>query len=98
MLSDREQQRLREIQRQFMSEDPDFVREFDAAPKQPTTQQPNPRAYVICAVSALVFGVLLLLVGSLATALMLAIGAGLIWSAWRPRRARHTPSQTEGKP
>jgi Flp pilus assembly protein TadB len=98
MLSDREQQRLREIQRRFMSEDPDFVREFEAAPKQPTTQQPNPRAYIICAVSALVFGVLLLLAGSLATALMLAIGAGLIWSAWRPRRAPHTPSQTEEKP
>jgi hypothetical protein len=42
--------------------------------------------------------VLLLLAGSLATALMLAIGAGLIWSAWRPRRAPHTPGQTEEKP
>lgn len=91
MLSDREQQRLRDIQRRFMSEDPDFVRKFETAPKQPTTQQPNPGAYTICAVSALALSVLLLLAGSLTTALMLTIAAGLIWSAHR--RGRHPYTQ-----
>jgi Flp pilus assembly protein TadB len=98
MLSDREQQRLREIQRRFISDDPDFVREFEAERTPTTTQRPNPRPYIIFVVSALAFGVLLLLAGSLAAALMLAIGAGLIWSAWRPRPASHTAGKTEEKP
>jgi hypothetical protein len=92
MLSDRERERLREIQRRFMTEDPDFVREFGARPEQPTTEQPTARqpyldGYSICIISAVSLSVLMLLAGSPAVALLLAISAGLISAA--QRRGRH---------
>jgi hypothetical protein len=87
MLSDRDRERLREIQRRFMTEDPDFVREFGARPQQPAARSqpravgPNPDAYTICVVGAISLSVLMLLAGWLVTALVFAIGAGLLSSA-----------------
>ena len=92
MLSDRDRERLREIQRQFMTDDPAFVREFGVRPKQPEADTPHPDVYTICIVSVTALSALMLLTGWLAPALLFAIFAGLIWEAGRPRN--HKPSDS----
>lgn len=84
MLSDRERETLREIQRQFMVEDPELARSFREI------DRPQPRdhlrqAYTVTMVVAMVFGFLVLVAGSPAGALGCGILAGLIWLARRHR-------------
>jgi hypothetical protein len=81
MLSDRDRERLREIQRRFMNEDPAFVREFESRPRQPETETPHPDVYAICIVSVTVLSVLMLLAGSQGLAGMFAFLAGVVWVA-----------------
>ncbi|MGH3367963.1 MAG: DUF3040 domain-containing protein [Nocardioidaceae bacterium] len=86
MLSDRDRERLREIQRRFVTEDPAFVREFEARPQQPEARTPQMDRYAIGLVSVTALSVLTLLAGWLAPALLFACLAGLVWVAQsRPR-------------
>lgn len=77
VLSDREQRTLREVQRQFEAEDPDFTRSFDVGQRHSTYSYQwayaMPRwAYSTAIVVAVTVGVLMLFVGALGPALLLA--------------------------
>jgi|1186.fasta_scaffold450626_1 hypothetical protein len=87
MLSDREQRVLRELEQQFLTDDPDFPRSFD------TRAQRLGRAHAATStrfaiVVALAIGTLMLAAGSLAGALAAGALTGLVWLAWRRSTAR----------
>lgn len=83
MLSDRDRERLREIQRRLVTEDPDFVREFATRPRQPVPRERYPDGVTLCLVGAISLSLLMLLGGWLLAALTLAICAWLISAAQR---------------
>lgn len=91
MLSDREENTLREVQRRLASEDPTFVRSFDDAGQQYSTwslQWPAalPRAaHTAAIVVALAFCVLMLVARAPGTALLFAAVAATIAVAGRRR-------------
>lgn len=77
MLSDRERKTLREVQRQFDAEDPDFSRSFDDGLRHSTYSlqwaYTMPRwAYTTAIVVAVALGVLMLLARAPGTALLFA--------------------------
>ena len=85
MLSDHEQKTLREVERQFILEDPGFARSFDTDAQRPHRDAPDlPRwAYTTLLVVSSTFGLILLVAGSLSGALTFAVVTGLIWAVWR---------------
>lgn len=84
MLSDRERKALREVERQFMAQDPDFIRSFEA-PGQPSTYSVQwvyelPWwAYRIAIGLAVALAFLMILAASPWTAIMFAGLAVLFW-------------------
>lgn len=83
MLSDRERKTLREVQRQFDAEDPDFSRSFDDGLGQSSYSfrwaYPMPRwAYTTAIDVAVALGVLMLLARAPGTALLFAALATMI--------------------
>lgn len=80
MLSDREREALREIQRQVFVDDPDFERSFRAleAPKPPS---PHRWAYRVVVVIAAFLTVAMVVAGSAGGALAFAVVAGAVWLA-----------------
>ncbi|MGQ0716352.1 MAG: DUF3040 domain-containing protein [Pseudonocardiales bacterium] len=85
MLSDHERKTLREVERQFMLEDPGFAQSFDTDAQHLHRDSPGlPRwAYTILLVISSTLGLILLVAGSLSGALTFAVVTGLIWAAWR---------------
>lgn len=80
MLSDHEREALRELERQFTA-DP------DAAPSSPPHHEGRQQlgaSGALMVTTILVFGGIMLLVGSLTGALMFGAVAWLIWWAWLP--------------
>jgi hypothetical protein len=98
VLSDREQQALREVQRHLMAEDPEFARSFDVAGRRDSTYSVQrvysmPRwVYTTAVVVAAALGVLMLVVSGPGTALILAVLATTIFTV---RRRRGAPGRRE---
>jgi Flp pilus assembly protein TadB len=98
VLSDHEQQALREVQRHLMAEDPDFARSFDEAGRQDSTYSVQwvyamPRwVYATAVVVAVALGVLMLVVSGPGTALIVAVLATTIFVI---QRRRGTPGRRE---
>jgi DUF3040 family protein len=82
VLSDREREALREVERQILNEDPEFVRSFDArAQRLPHhTGGPGIKIFVL---AGLLLSALVLAAGSIGGAVAFAVATGLIWLAWR---------------
>ena len=98
VLSDLEQQALREVQHHLMAEDRDFVRSFDEAGRRDSTYSVQrvysmPRwVYTTAVVVAVALGVLMLGVSGPGTALILAVLATTIFVI---QRRRGTPGRRE---
>jgi hypothetical protein len=98
VLSDREQQALREVQRHLTAEDPDFARSFDEAGRKDSTYSVQwayamPRwVYTTAVVVAVALGALMLVVSGPGTALILAVLATTIFKV---RRRRGAPGRRE---
>jgi len=96
VLSDREQDTLRELQRRLVAEDPDFARSFDDVRLRHSTYSLQwayamPRwVYPTAIVAAVALGVLMLLLGAPGTALGFAALATMI-SVVRRRRDQPSP-------
>ncbi|MHA6797675.1 DUF3040 domain-containing protein (plasmid) [Pseudonocardia bannensis] len=82
MLSDHERKALRELERQFMADDPEFPRSFDARAQRLDRKHLGGSATIAIVVAVLLFA-LMLAAGSLGGALAFAAGTGLIWLAWQ---------------
>lgn len=89
MLSDHERKTLKELERQFMTDDPEFPRSFHAHAKRLDRNHRGMPA-TVAIVAAVLLCALMLATGSLGGALAFAAVTGLIWLAWRhpddPRR------------
>ena len=83
MLSDHEWKTLREVELQFLAEDPEFTRWFDTRARQLRRQHADSVSATIAMMAAVLLGGLLLVVGSPGGALAFAATTGLIWLAWR---------------
>jgi Flp pilus assembly protein TadB len=90
VLSDHERKALREVERQFLTEDPRFTRSFEARQTQLTRQSRKPGAGLAVWAAALL-AALVLVAGSLAGALAIAFATSLLWTAWRHSGDRRTP-------
>jgi hypothetical protein len=83
VLSDHEWKTLREVELQFLAEDPEFARSFDTRARQLRRQHADGVSVKIAIVAAVLLGGLMLVVGSPGGALAFAAMTGLIWLAWR---------------
>jgi hypothetical protein len=89
VLDDRDRATLHEIQRQFLAEDPRFVQSFDARTQRLSSSPRRPvdefrRAQTVLMWISAVLGVMLLLTGATAGALLLGVIAAALLIA-RPR-------------
>lgn len=75
MLSNHERRTLREVERDCLAEDPDFVRPFQADEHRPGYRSTATLAMVVAAS----IGSILLIAGSVVGALAFTVSAGLIW-------------------
>ncbi|MHA6783218.1 DUF3040 domain-containing protein [Pseudonocardia saturnea] len=92
MLSDHERKTLREVERRFLTEDPEFARSFHARAQglQRTQDRWGIQTFLVV---GLLLSALMLVTGSLGGAVAFAFATGLIWVAWRfssaaPHRAQ----------
>ena len=97
MLNDHERKSLRELEQRFMAEDPEFTRSFEARQAR-LSRHPRRRGSRIALVAGMLLVGLLLIAGSLAGALVVAVTAGMVWMAWRypdapGRRAQETTGE-----
>jgi hypothetical protein len=82
VLSDRERETLREVERRLLIEDPGFARSFEARAQL----LPHPTgglAIKIFLITGLLLSALVLLAGSPGGAVTFAAATGLAWLAWR---------------
>lgn len=102
MLSDHERETLREVERQFLTEDPGFTRAFEARQTR-MSRRPHRLGARIGLVTSALLTMFLLVAGSLGSALVVAVVTGLIWvvlhhpagTSWRtpwPAREGERPS------
>ncbi|TWF74960.1 DUF3040 family protein [Pseudonocardia hierapolitana] len=99
MLNDRERDTLRGVERQFLAEDPDFVRAFEA--RQTRMSRPGRLGARIAIGAAALLAVFLLVAGSLGGALVVAVATWLTWMGpHQPSRANRRTSwpAREGEP
>ena len=92
MLSDHERKTLREVERQFLAEDPEFTRSFDTRAQRLRRRHLDGVSVKIAIVAAVLLGALMLVAGSPSGALAFAAGdrtdlAGLT-ALQRPVRSR----------
>lgn len=82
MLDDRERNALGELERQLATDDPAFVLTFDRHQERMSGPPRRPRATWIAGAVAVAVCVLLLLVGSPAGALVVAVTVSSGWLVW----------------
>lgn len=82
MLSDHEWRTLREVERRLLTEDPGFVRSFDARARR-LHGGSDRWGLQIFLVAGVLLSLLMLVTGSPGGAVAFAAATGLIWSAWR---------------
>jgi hypothetical protein len=83
VLNDHERKTLREVEQQFMAEDPEFTRAFEARQTR-LSRRPHRLSATIAIVVATLLTAQMLVTGSLAGALAFATVTGLLWVAWPP--------------
>jgi len=91
VLSDHERETLREVERQFQAEDPRFTRSFEARQNRLASRSHKLGAR-LAVVAAALLTAFLLLAGSVAGALAVAVTTGLIWLAWCHSAGTHRPA------
>jgi hypothetical protein len=82
VLSDRERETLREVERRLLIEDPAFARTFTARAQR----LPHPTTGLgikIFLITGLLLSALVLVAGSIGGAVAFAAATGLIWVTWR---------------
>jgi hypothetical protein len=82
VLSDREREALREVERRLLIEDPEFARSFKARAQR----LPHPAGgfgIKIFLIAGLLTSALVLVAGSIGGAVAFATATGLIWLTWR---------------
>jgi hypothetical protein len=82
VLSDRERETLREVERGLLTDDPDFARSF-AARAQDLPRRKGGVGNKIFLASGFLLSTLVLAAGSLAGAAAFAVTTVLVWMAWR---------------
>ena len=82
MLSDHERAMLREVEQQFLTEDPEFTRSFDRCARRLCRRRVHGGSVKIASVAAVLLGGLMLVAGSPEGSLGFAVTIGLIWLAW----------------
>ena len=101
MLNDHERKTLREVERQFLVEDPEFTRSFATRAQRLERRHLDGGLVKIALVAAVLLGALMLVAGSPSGALAFAAVAGLIWLArqhsndTRSRSRRQPPTGPE---
>lgn len=89
MLNEHERRTLHEVERQFLTEDPNFPRSFDASARRLDRKRPELSTSVAITI-AVVLCTFMLAVGSPDGALGFAISIWMVWWAWRDsHRRRH---------
>lgn len=83
MLSDHERERLREVERRLLSDDPAFARSFDARAQRLSPAFQDRVGFAMVIIAGLLLSALMLVIGSLAGTAAFGAGTGLIWLAWR---------------
>lgn len=96
MLNDHERRTLREFERQFQVEDPEFTRSFDTRAQRLSRRHLDRPWFQIAIVAALMLGALLLVSGAPSGALAFAAIACLAWLA--RRRWNHAPDRSMRRP
>lgn len=91
MLSDRELEVLRRVERQILNEDPAFVRSFDAR-AQRLARQVGGIGIKIFVVAGLLLSAFLLVAGSLGGAVLFAVATGLVRLVWWASGPHQRPS------
>ena len=82
MLSDHERVVLREVEWQFLTEDPEFTLSFEGCARRLCRRRVNGASVKIASMAAVLLGGLMLVAGSPEGALGFAVTIGLIWLAW----------------
>jgi Protein of unknown function (DUF3040) len=101
VLNDHERKTLREVERQLVVEDPEFIRSFATRAQRLERRHPEGELAKIFLVAALLLGALMLMAGSPGGALAFAAVAVLIWVARQhandthSRSPEHPPTGTE---
>jgi hypothetical protein len=101
VLNDHERRTLREVERQFVVEDPEFARSFATRAQRLERRHLDGGLVKIAIVAAVLLGALMLVAGSPSGALAFAAGAALIWLArqhsndTRSRSPQHPPTGPE---
>lgn len=90
MLSDREREVLREVERRILTEDPEFARRFDARAQRLAHRAGGP-GIKIFVLAGLLLSALVLVAGSLGGAVAFAVATGLIWLVWWWAGRTHEP-------
>lgn len=83
MLDDYERDALREVEWQLAIDDPDFVQNFDRYQERMADRSRQRRGARIALAITLVLCTLLLLAGSPAGALAVAMTSAMVWLTWR---------------
>jgi Protein of unknown function (DUF3040) len=83
VLSDHERKTLREVERQFLAEDPEFTRSFDTSAQHLRREYRDGESVKIAIFAAALLCGLMLVAGSPGGALAFAAVTGLIWLGWR---------------
>ena len=83
MLSDRERETLREVERRILDEDPRFARAFEARAQRLPCGNPGGVGMTILLVAGVLLSMLVLVAGSWGIALALALATGLTWLVLR---------------
>jgi hypothetical protein len=100
VLSDHEWRTLREVERRFLTEDPEFARSFATRAQRLERRHLDGGLAKIAILAAVLLGALMLVAGSPSGALAFAAGAALIWLARRhsndpPGRSIRPPTRPE---
>jgi hypothetical protein len=96
VLNDHERKTLREVERQFLAEDPEFTRSFATRAQHLERRHLDGGLVKIAIVAAVLLGALMLVAGSPSGALAMAALAGLIWLA--RRQSNNTPGRPRRQP
>jgi hypothetical protein len=83
VLNDHERKTLREVELQFVAEDPEFAQSFDSRARRLQRKHADGVSVKIAIMAAILLDALMLVVGSPGGALAFAAVTGLIWLAWR---------------
>jgi Flp pilus assembly protein TadB len=83
VLSDRERETLREVERRILDEDPGFARAFQERARRLPSGSAWGTGMTVFVIVGVLASAVVLVAGSLGFALAFALATGLIWLVWR---------------